>query len=220
MFDESTRARMLLAIDETDCVFMDDPSVYQSTYRIIFNLFHGSIPEGHQIKHRCHNKSCINPHHIYPFDQKNISHRLGEHATLMDSGCIEWTGHRCSQGYGRIQVNHKDMRTHRLAYELAYGPIPEGLVVRHKCDNPPCINPSHLEIGTQKDNIRDRDERGRTYVPAGEDSPHSKLTDEDVRLILESSDTLKALGARFGVNSSSIFAIKNGRTWKHLSKQN
>lgn len=78
--------------------------------------------------------------------------------------CWLWTGQRYARGYGRYPhpQTHVWGYAHRLAYELTHGPIPGGLVVRHKCDNPPCVNPQHLELGTQLDNIADRDRRGRT----------------------------------------------------------
>nr|KKD33176.1 hypothetical protein EP46_04480 [Pantoea sp. 3.5.1] len=84
--------------------------------------------------------------------------------------------------------------------------------------NPPCINPAHLEIGTQQENIRDRDGRGRTFVHAGETTPNSKLTNKDVLYILQSSDNNTFLGKKFGVNSSTILAIKRRKTWRHIGK--
>lgn len=218
MSDESTRAKLLLAVDEKECLFMEATGKHQNMFRTVYTLFFGMIPEGHQIKSRCHNKECVNPRHLYPFDHSNPKHRLEEHIEHKENGCIEWVGHKNSQGYGRIQVNHKDIRTHRLAYELANGPIPEGMVVRHKCDNPSCINPAHLEIGTQQENIRDRGERGRTFVHAGETTPNSKLTNKDVLYILQSSDNNTFLGKKFGVNSSTILAIKRRKTWRHIGK--
>lgn len=78
--------------------------------------------------------------------------------------CWCWTAYRKPTGYGVFKYNGKLHRAHRFALEVTHGEIPEGLVVRHKCDNPSCCNPEHLEIGTQADNMRDRTERGRGYI--------------------------------------------------------
>ena len=86
---------------------------------------------------------------------------------VTDSGCWEWRGTRAVAGYGRISASMwglRDRSTHRLSYELFYGPIPDGLLIRHKCDNPPCVNPDHLEPGTQQDNMDDMVARGRHWL--------------------------------------------------------
>ena len=75
--------------------------------------------------------------------------------------CWNWTG-STAKGYGQIWVGNTNLRSHRLAYEIAHGPIPDGLLVRHKCDNPLCCNPAHLEVGTDADNAMDRVVRGRS----------------------------------------------------------
>ena len=85
----------------------------------------------------------------------------------MNERCIEWNGLRFSTGYGRL-TNSERIRTghlsaHRWIYEQFYGPIPPGLFVLHKCDNPPCVNPTHLRAGTPGDNIRDASAKGRLY---------------------------------------------------------
>ena len=72
-----------------------------------------------------------------------------------------WTGTRFASGYGRITQNGKRARAHRVAFELFVGPIPSGMHVLHRCDNPPCVNPSHLFIGTHLDNMRDMEAKGR-----------------------------------------------------------
>jgi hypothetical protein len=77
------------------------------------------------------------------------------------TGCHLWTGFRNSDGYGQMRVGGVNRTTHRIAWEAAHGPIPEGMVVMHTCDNPPCCNPAHLKLGTPGDNVRDRIERGR-----------------------------------------------------------
>lgn len=93
--------------------------------------------------------------------------------TQYSPGCWEWTANALKSGYGRFKLDGKQMYAHRVAYELMVGLIPPGVKVRHKCDNPPCVNPDHLELGTHADNMRDRDERGRnpfsnrTHCPKG-----------------------------------------------------
>lgn len=76
-------------------------------------------------------------------------------------GCLEWTGRRDSNGYGVARRDGRDERAHRIAFEFAYGPIPAGLLVCHHCDNPPCIEASHLFAGTCRDNIADMRRKGR-----------------------------------------------------------
>lgn len=80
-------------------------------------------------------------------------------------GCWEWTDYRLPFGYGRIYdgATRRMLLTHRVSYELHHGPIPDGLIVRHTCDNPPCVNPDHLELGTRVDNMQDCVQRGRNF---------------------------------------------------------
>ena len=75
--------------------------------------------------------------------------------------CWLWTGHRNEDGYGTLGWQYKQYSAHRLSYEIAYGAIPPGLCVCHRCDNPPCVRPDHLFLGTQADNMRDRYRKGR-----------------------------------------------------------
>lgn len=102
---------------------------------------------------------------------------------VTEQGCWEWTGTRWKNGgYGRIGANKK---AHRLAYEEAHGPIPEGMFVCHSCDNPPCCNPEHLHLGTPADNMREKKERGRAGKLFGEAHGFCKVTDAEVALIRE-----------------------------------
>ena len=77
------------------------------------------------------------------------------------SGCLEWTGRKTAKGYGQVVISRRDARAHRIAFTLAKGPIPEGMMVLHSCDNPPCCNPAHLRIGTAADNWADVIARNR-----------------------------------------------------------
>lgn len=82
-------------------------------------------------------------------------------AKLMESGCFEWQGTLREKGYGRLYHLGRLGDAHRVAWELTRGPIPDGLYVCHKCDNPPCVNPDHLWLGTNTDNMRDMVRKGR-----------------------------------------------------------
>jgi len=96
----------------------------------------------------------------------SASERLASGLSVQPNGCIEWINSVDRWGYGRIRFGGKTVGTHRAAYVLAYGPIPEGLLVRHSCDNPPCCNPEHLLLGTVQDNVDDRVARNRSYRPS------------------------------------------------------
>ena len=100
--------------------------------------------------------------------------------TVTSTGCWHWAGKTFVRGlpYGYITINSRPYLAHRAAYETWVGPIPRGLLVRHKCDNPPCINPDHLELGTNKDNSQDMVQRNRSC---------RKLSDEDVKKIRQLS---------------------------------
>ena len=102
---------------------------------------------------------------------------------------------------GRVQF------VHRASYIQHHGSIPEGLVVRHKCDNKACFNPAHLEVGTHYDNACDAFERGQAK---------RKLTDKEAAFIRESSESNRKLAKRFGVSATTVFHIKNGNKWRNI----
>ena len=110
--------------------------------------------------------------------------------------CWEWQGCKDNQGYGLTSLNYKELRAHRVAWELANGKIPEGKLVCHHCDTPSCCNPDHLYVGTIADNMRDKKVRGR--APRGEANPASKVPDKLVREAIElvRSGSSRAAAAR------------------------
>ena len=126
------------------------------------------------------------------------------------SGCIEWEGAKDSKGYGQMSVKGKKTSPHRCEWEFHNGKIPEGLVVRHKCDNPACFNIEHLELGTQADNVRDMHERGRARPAKGEKHGRAKLTDQQVAEIRASKESGGEMAKRFGVSRGHISLIRRG----------
>lgn len=142
------------------------------------------------------------------------SERLAELSVAEESGCIRFTGHLDGEGYGRIMVARVKYMAHRLSYSLNNGPIPDGYVVRHKCDNPSCINPEHLEVGTQADNIADKVSRGRQARGSG--AGRAMLTEESVREIRSSPLKVSELSTLYGVSVVSIRNILRRKTWQHV----
>ena len=142
------------------------------------------------------------------------SERLAELSVAEESGCIRFTGHLDGEGYGRIMVARVKYMAHRLSYSLNNGPIPDGYVVRYKCDNPSCINPEHLEVGTQADNIADKVSRGRQARGSG--VGRAILTEESVREIRSSPLKVSELSTLYGVSVVSIRNILRRKTWQHV----
>lgn len=136
------------------------------------------------------------------------------------TGCREWTGSKNSRfGHGQWRNEDGEVElTHRAAWRMFVGPIPEGMHVLHKCDNPPCVNIKHLFLGTHGDNMKDMWAKGRAHpgILKGEKHGMSKLTAEIVREIRSSSETGKALAERFGLTPTTICDVRKRRTWNHV----
>lgn len=132
--------------------------------------------------------------------------------------CWPWTGGCCPRGYGRIGNDEKKMRnvlTHRAAYEDAIGPVPEGLNVLHRCDNPPCCNPAHLWLGTRADNNADMAAKGRANGGGlkGQKNGNAKLTNKQAAKIFAAKGSQTSIAARYGVSQSTVSLIKLGRRY-------
>jgi hypothetical protein len=130
------------------------------------------------------------------------------------SGCHIWLGHTNKKGYGRLSLNRRLVLTHRLAWETYRGPIPSGLMVLHECDIPCCINPNHLFLGTNDDNVADRVKKGRGQNLTGESNPNAKLSSADVAVILASSLNGAQLAHQYGVSRTCINLMRQGKTWQ------
>lgn len=150
----------------------------------------------------------------------DLGQRLADHSSPATNGCIEWTAGRDKDGYGKIQVSRRARRTHQIAWEVANGTTPPaGTVVRHRCDNPPCINPDHLVLGDAQLNAEDRVQRGRF----NRESPRYNR----VRLSMDAAREIRrkhargmtqaALAAFYGVGRDQISRVVNNRNWKEAA---
>jgi hypothetical protein len=136
--------------------------------------------------------------------------------------CWLWQGchlKRTNQkiSYGQVRFKNELIYAHRLAWEFTFGPVPEGKEICHHCDNPICVRPSHLFLGTHLDNMQDASGKGRMWTPSGEDCSHSKLTATQVKEIKNSPLTQRKLAEQYHVSQSAIFFILKGRNWKGVA---
>lgn len=157
----------------------------------------------------------------------------------LNDECILWDKAKAGNGYGVTSVNRKNVYVHRLAYEKAYGEIPKGLVIAHKCDTPNCYKVNHLFACTQKENLEDMKAKKRSasgdkhrskkhpeLVLTGEKVGTSKLTDEIVLSIrsmyskgkagVKSENSLSGIASKFGIAFQTVSKIVRRTTWKHI----
>lgn len=134
-------------------------------------------------------------------------------------GCWLWLGALDGKGYGYLAGTRglPAVKAHRVSYEWHSGePIPPGIFVCHVCDNPPCVNPEHLFLGTNADNMRDMVSKGRQACHEGALNPNVKLTEQQLDVMLElrrGGMVQTEIASRFGVSQSAVSAILSGRAW-------
>ena len=150
----------------------------------------------------------------------NLTERFMAKVRKDPGGCWVWTA-SARVGYGCISVGGRNQIAHRVAYELFVGPIPRSAVVMHTCDRPRCVNPAHLRVGTQADNLRDASAKGRTSGGAkGERHHQAKLTASQVATLRDllarpmRRGERKILAAQYGIHRSTLGRIKRGELWK------
>lgn len=156
---------------------------------------------------------------------RSLSERFWERVIIASNSdqCWEWTGSFSKKtGYGQISKGKKNLSTHRVAWELTYGQIPNGLLICHTCDNHKCVNPKHLFLGTYSDNARDMVQKGRNNPPRlkGELSGRAKLTNKQILYIREryavGDISMSALGREMNISGRHISFIVNRKSWKHI----
>ncbi len=159
--------------------------------------------------------------------------RLTKNATLSErvwdkvqktDNCWEWTGAKNPKGYGMLTYHNEQFLVHRVSYELAFGPIPPGIWVLHHCDNPACVRPDHLFLGTVLDNNRDMTQKGRHgYTGSlGESHPNHLLTEDVVRQIraeykAHTRGLRIELAKKYGVTPATIKDVVSRRSWRHVN---
>lgn len=161
-----------------------------------------------------------NPHTRFPSHRP----RTGEEIMRLyvpdqpNGQCWVWQGHLDRRGYGVVQHNGRPARAHRVIYEHLVGPIPEGKILMHSCDNPPCVNPAHLTPGTDAENLRDMAARGRSA--RGSKHRAAKLTERQVVEIrarfAAGGCTQKQLAQEYGLTETPISQLLHGITWRHV----
>ena len=144
----------------------------------------------------------------------------------MSGECWVWTGARNSKGYGRdygrFGVSGRMILAHRVAWELADGPVPAGMFVLHRCDNPPCVRRTHLFLGTNRDNALDREAKCRGASTKGEQNGRAALTADkvrEIRKLCQAGVLQNDLATRFGVSHRQISYIISGTRWKHIGRE-
>lgn len=149
---------------------------------------------------------------------QNIRDRLLSSVRVNEAGCWEWRLSLDKKGRGRIRNGGSKMFASRASFIAFNGHIPDGMVVCHSCDNPSCINPSHLWLGTQKDNMQDMHEKGRYKGCAQQGERHSmaKLSRDNVLKIRQDERTQKEIARDYKVSRPLISLIKTGKLWSHL----
>lgn len=153
---------------------------------------------------------------------KAMSERLAD--KYVESGdCWIWTGAKNKNGYGCVSTGKGTSTTaHKASYQVHVGPVAEGLDVCHKCDNPSCINPKHLFLGTRKENMQDSKRKGRQN-PArakGEETGSSKLTNDQVISVFKSAKagvSLSQIAKTYNVRKQTIWSIAHGKSWTHIT---
>lgn len=138
----------------------------------------------------------------------------------MSMTCWLWTGSKMPRGYGRIGGGGKrgnPLLAHRVSWEIHFGKIPARLIVCHRCDNPSCVNPTHLFVGTHEDNTQDAVRKGR--ISRGSSRHNARLSEKDipeVRRRLAIGESYSSVAALFGVSAALIGDVARGVTWKHV----
>lgn len=216
-------------------------------HRFAWERANGPIPAGLYVLHRCDNPRCVRVEHLFlgskaentadkiakgrggnfrreamsvhslRYRGRSVSERFWL-KVKKSAGCWEWCGAGSAKGPGNFNPGGRTVSAHRFSWELHYGRVDDGLWVLHKCDNPRCVRPDHLFLGTAQDNVDDMYSKQRAIV--GSAHARAKLTESDVREIRRAHGDgvqQKLLAARFGVCKQVVNRIVHREDWKHVT---
>ena len=206
-----------------------------TAHKMSWILLYGDVPSGMRVSQSCRNRLCVNPRHLMLVDCSVVGRFWSKVNKRGPDDCWEWVASRNSQGYGQFSIGgRKFARAHRFSWELHNGPIAGGLFVCHQCDNPSCVNPSHLFLGTNNDNIQDAVKKGRiasgdrsgarTHPERmnhahGEAHQNAKLTEKQVIMILRDNRLHREIAAEYGVSRGLVSMIKRGIAWTYIARE-
>lgn len=213
-------------------------------HRFAYQLAFGPLTSSQLfVCHSCDHRACVNPAHLFVgSNQENVrdcidkgrwqrpyvptprsirpmtEERFWRKVQMTENGCWEWTGAKTNCGYGHLRLNNRNIAAHRFAYMLVNGAIPGGMVICHRCDNPSCVRPDHLFLGTVQENMRDCRDKGRMGEKRrlGLSNGAAKVTPQIALLIREAQQSGASradLAKQFQVSVWTITQITTGRHW-------
>jgi hypothetical protein len=205
------------------------PRLRRPAHHVAYEAAVGPVPPGKLVLRSCGEPLCVRPEHLRLGDQADLDRwsqqRLQEHfwsrVDRSGDGCWLWQGTIGNRGYGRTSYQNRTIGAHRLAWIYARGHIPDGQVVCHRCDNPPCVRPDHLFLGTFADNSADMVRKGRAVNgPKGVTHPFAKFTEDQVREIRRryaSADvSTHQLAREYGVGAMTIWRVATHRSYRSV----
>lgn len=184
--------------------------------KIIYEEFIGNLPYRSRILRSCDNGKCLNPSHMLPSSAED---KFWSHVEKSND-CWNWVGGKDGGGYGCFSSSMmKERKSHRISWILHYGEIPNGMHILHHCDNPSCVNPNHLFIGKNVDNVRDKIRKGRIGDFSGTRNGMCKLTENEVLNIRKLHDegvSYRMLSKKFNIGMTQIGRIIRKESWAWL----
>lgn len=193
------------------------PYVIATAHHYSYELQNGPVKSYERIRHTCGNGACVNPAHLHIPTTEELFWEKVQKLDEANGGCWIWTAAHDKNGYGLFSPSKTigQMRATHYSWQLYIGrAVPNCLMICHYCDHPACVNPHHLWLGTNADNMQDMAKKGR--ASQGEDHPKNKLTVEDVIFIRNSPLGLSELGRQLGVSPNTILCIRRGTIWKSV----
>lgn len=197
-------------------MFIDTPVVIITLLKYFINLkpydpitIHHPIRKDRKMKNKRPSRTILR--NSGPYQKFRLYAILDE-----NTQCWEWGGKVTKQGYGIMKINKKYVTMHRYSYQTYIGEIPKGMLICHRCDNPKCVNPFHLFLGTHADNAQDRVLKNRSNHPVGERCAKAVLKEVEVLEIAKSDLSITDLSEKYAVSKTTIRSIKHKKSWKHL----